>query len=233
MYLSVVMPAFNEEASIESAVLDHLRVLEELDPPVPDWEVVCVDDASFDRTPEILAALSRREARVRVVRNRFNLGIYGAFTRCYREARGAYIYMTGSDGEWPAENLEPMLDRVRAGAELVVGVRSNRREVYTLRRRIVSYCFNLLPRLLFGVAVHDAGSVKLGCRAIFQFDLVSTSPFAEAERLIKAVRSGRRVIFLPIRFVPRMDGTARGATWKNIRGSLRDMFRCLRVYGFR
>lgn len=227
------MAAYNEEASIESVVVGHIRVLEKLSRHVSEWEVVCVDDASRDRTPEILAALCRREPRLRVVRNESNLGIYGAFMRCYREARGAYIYSTGSDGQWPPENLEPMLERLLAGAGLVVGVRSNRREVYTVPRRIVSYFFNQLPRLLFGVWVRDAGSVKLGDRAIFQFDLISKSPFFEAERIIKAARSGYKVDFVPIRFAPRAGGKASGSSWRNIRTSVRDMFRCLRVYGMR
>ena len=226
------MPVYNEEASIESVVLEHVRVLERLRPQVAEWEVVCVDDASCDRTPAILAALGSREPRLRVVRNETNLGIYGAVMRCYREARGTYLYFTGSDGQWPAENLIPMLERL-AGADLVVGVRTNRHEVYTIPRRVISYLYNQLPRLLFGIAVYDAGSVKVGIRAIFQLDLVSKSPFSEAERLIKAVRSGYRVMFLPIRFVPRAGGQARGGSWKNIRNSVQDMFRCLRVYGIR
>jgi glycosyltransferase involved in cell wall biosynthesis len=233
MFLSVVMPVYNEEACIESVVLEHVRVLENLGPRVSQWEVVCVDDASRDRSAAILAALSRRDPRVRLERNPTNLGIFGAFTRCYQEARGDYVYSTGSDGQWPPENLEPMLERLLAGAGLVVGVRTNRREVYTVPRRIVSYFFNHLPRLLFGVAVQDAGSVKLGSRAIFQWDLISKSPFFEAERIIKAARSGYKVAFVPIRFVTRSGGKASGSSWKNIRTSVRDMFRCLRVYGIR
>ena len=130
-------------------------------------------------------------------------------------------------------NLEAMLDPLLAGANLVVGVRTNRHEIYTVPRRIVSYFFNKLPRLLFGIAIYDAGSVKLGNRAIFQFELVSRSPFSEAERLIKAVRLGYRVVFVPIRSIPRVAGKGHGSSWKNIRASVLDMFRCLRVYPIR
>ena len=47
-----------------------------------------------------------------------------------------------------------------SGADLVLGVRGNRREVYTIPRRIVSYCFNTLPRILFGVTVLDAAGAR-------------------------------------------------------------------------
>jgi glycosyltransferase involved in cell wall biosynthesis len=231
MFLSVVMAAYDEEAAIEAVILDHVRMLEGLGSRIQQWEVVCVDDASRDRTFEILLALSGREPRVRVVRNPTNLGIHGAYARCYREARGTHVFFTGSDGQWPPENLLPMLDRLLAGADLVVGVRGNRRQVYTIRRRIVSYCFNALPRILFGVTILDAGSVKIGIREIFQFDLISKSPYSDAERIIKAARKGYRIGFVPIRFVARKGGKATGASWKNVRASVLDMFRCLAVYG--
>jgi hypothetical protein len=138
------------------------------------------------------------------MRNENNRVFFGAFTRCYQEARGGCIYSTGSDGQWSPENLEPMLDGLEVG--VVVGVRNNRCEVYTLRRRVISYSFNKLPRILFGVAVHDAGSVKLGVSEIFRFELISKSPFFEAERVIKAVRLGYKLDSVPIRFLSRSDG---------------------------
>ena len=233
MFLSVVMPAYNEQEAIEAVVLDHFRFLEKMGDRVPHWEVVCVDDASRDRTPEILRILSESEPRLRVVRHENNQGIFAAFTRCYREARGTHVYVTGSDGQWPPENLAPMLDRLAAGASLVVGVRVNRREVYTVARRLISYCYNQLPFILFGVRVQDAGSCKLGVREIFLFDLISTSPFFEAERIIRACRQGYRVDFVPISFGARSGGKATGGSWRNILNSLRDVFRCVAVYGLR
>jgi polyisoprenyl-phosphate glycosyltransferase len=229
--LSVVLPAYNEQASIEKVVIDHWRVLQGLEGIATDWEIVVVDDASRDDTFKILKALQQRIPQLLVVRNASNLGIFGAFARCYAEARGTHIYSTGSDGQWPAENLVPMATRVLAGTDVVVGVRTNRREVYSLARRIVSYGFNALPKWLFGVDVQDAGGVKLGTREIFDYGLISTSPFVEAERIIRAHRSGLRVEFIPIQFLVRAGGKAKGASWRNIRKSLLDVARCAAAYG--
>src|SRR5262249_21796525 len=137
MFLSVVMPAYNEEASIEKVVLDHVAILQSLGTTIEKWEIVCVDDGSKDRTGEILARVARAEPRVRII-PQANQGIFGAFTRGFREAQGSHIYMTGSDGQWPTENLVKMLVSLNAGADLVVGVRQNRREVYSLSRRAIS-----------------------------------------------------------------------------------------------
>jgi glycosyltransferase involved in cell wall biosynthesis len=230
--LSVTLPVYNEEAAIERVVLDHIDVLNRIAATVPEWEIVCVDDGSKDRTAEILRGLQARIPRLRVIRQE-NRGIFGAFTRAYREAKGSHIFMTGSDGQWPAENLETMLPLLLSGAAVVVGVRTNRRDVYSPARRMVSALFNRLPRLLFGVRVEDAGSTKLGIRQVFDYELISSSPFFEAERLILAHRRGLRVEFVPIRFLTRSGGKAAGASFKNIYTSAKDLVRCLKTYGFR
>jgi glycosyltransferase involved in cell wall biosynthesis len=230
--LSVVMPVYNEEAAIESVIVEHCEVLRGLHENVPEWEIVCVDDGSVDRTPEILHNVQALVPQLRVIRQE-NQGIYGALERVFQEARGTHIYNTGSDGQWPAKNLETMLPAIAGGADLVVGVRKNRREVYSMARRLISGCFNLLPRILFGTPIEDAGSVKLGVREDFRYDLISRSVFSEAERIILAHRKGLRIEFVPIHFLPRAGGKAAGASWRNLRTSVRDLFRCLRAYGFR
>lgn len=230
--LSVAMPVYNEQASIEQVIRDHVAELERLRGVVPDWEIVCVDDGSRDESPAILKRLQAEFPRLRVVHQE-NQGIYAAFTRAFEESRGTHIFSTGSDGQWPAENLGILTTTLLAGADLVIGERTNRREVYSLARRIVSRCFNQLPRALFGVAIVDAGSTKLGIRKVFLFPLKSRSVFFEAERIILASRSGCRVAFVPIHFQTRTGGKATGASWRNIRDAVRDMFVCLRAYGFR
>ncbi len=226
---SLVMPAYNEEASIERVILDHVEVLTRMADLIPCWEIVCVNDGSTDGTASILSRLEQRIPRVRVIHQE-NGGIFAAVNRGYREARGAYIYSTASDGQWPAENLETMFASLRAGADLVIGVRTNRRDVYTPWRRLISLLFNALPQILFGVTVRDAGSIKLGTSEVFQFDLISRSPFFEAERIIRARRAKLRVEFVPIRFISRTGGKEKGASMKNIVTSLRDLFLCFRLY---
>jgi glycosyltransferase involved in cell wall biosynthesis len=232
-FLSVVMPAYNEQASIRRVVLEHAALLKRLEGMAAEWEIVVVDDASRDDTARILEALRESVPRLRVVRHERNQGIFASFSRCYAEARGTHVYATGSDGQWPAENLAALLGCLLAGADLVVGVRGNRREIYSLPRRIVSFGFNLLPAVLFGVAVKDAGSVKLGVREAFACELISRSPFFEAERIVRARRSGLKVGFVPIRFLARAGGKAGGAGWRNIVFSLRDVARCVKAYGLR
>jgi dolichol-phosphate mannosyltransferase len=226
IFLSIVMPAYNEEANIEAVLEEHLAVLRGLPPSVTECEIVCLDDCSRDRTPFIIERISRSDSRVRLVRHTENKGIYQSFADLYHEARGTYIYATGSDGQWPARNLLTMLSVLPRGVDLVVGERPNRRSVYNLRRQIVSHAFNLLPLILFGVATRDAGSIKLGRKELFVLPLRSRSPFVEAERIIVARRNGYQIAFVPIEFAARSGGKALGATFPNLVASLRD---CLKL----
>jgi glycosyltransferase involved in cell wall biosynthesis len=226
-FLSIVMPAYNEQAHIEAVIREHIDIVAGLGDSLDDWEIVCLDDGSQDGTAEIVRRLSEHTKKVRLVVHTENKGIHQSLVDLYLSARGTHIYFTGSDGEWPAENLIKMFPALEAGADLVIGVRQNRSEVYSLRRRVISYGFNLLTKLLFGLATRDAGSIKLGVRDVFTCDVISQSPFSEAERIILAHRRGYRVDFVPIQFLHRLHGKGKGATWRNVFGSLWD---CLRLF---
>jgi len=228
IFLSIVMPAYNEQPDIEAVIREHVEAVTKLADSLDDWEIVCLDDGSQDSTAAVIEQLSQQTNRIRLVRHAENKGIYQSQTDLYLNARGTHIYSTGSDRQWPASNLLKMFPPLQAGANLVVGVRQNKRAIYSLRRRIVSQALNLLPKMLFGVATRDAGSVKLGAREVFTCDVISRSPFAEAERIIRAHKRGYRVEFVPINFLPRTHGKAKGATLRNILASLRD---CLRLVG--
>jgi dolichol-phosphate mannosyltransferase len=117
------MPAFNEEASIRAVITDHANYVRDLG--FEAWEIVCVDDASTDATTQILADLQPVIPQLVVERHDVNRGIYRSFRDGFLRSGGEFIYETGSDGQWPFENLAPMVEQLRAGADLVVGVRNN------------------------------------------------------------------------------------------------------------
>jgi len=229
--LSIVLPAYNEAASVGRVVEEHCREMARLDGLVGDWEVVCLDDASTDDTSQVLDRLAAGSKHVRVLRHARNKGIAASFRDLFQAARGTHVYLTAADGQWPARYLAPLLQAVADGDALAVGVRTNRRQVYGWRRLAVSTLFNTLPVVCFGVRTRDAGSVKLGRRELFVADLVSTSPFAEAERIVYARRQGLSVAFVPIEFEARATGTERGARTATVVAAVRDCIRCLRIYG--
>ena len=227
IFLSVVMPAYNEEAHIEAVIEEHLGAISQLADSLADWEIVCLDDASGDATASVVDRLARSTDKVRLIRHPEHKGIFKSFTYLSLDSPGTHICSTGPGGEWPASNLLKMFAALQTGADLVVGVRQNRNAIYSLRRRLVSHAFNMIAKLFFGVATRDAGSIKLGRRDIFNCNIISRSPFAEAERIIRAQKQGYRIDFVPITFLPRAGGKASGAKASNIIASVWDCLRLL------
>ena len=225
--ISVIIPTYNEEMAIRKVVADHVEVLNELT-QIHDYEILCLDDASTDHTLLILKQLEKLHPKVRVILHPTNGGIYESFSDLAREAKGTHIYQTGGDGQWPASNLSRLLEASTASSfQLVIGVRENRKEIYSMWRQILSFGFNLIPQLFFGVETKDANSIKFGIREIFNFNLISHSFFGEIERIIEAKRLGYQIGFAPTEFLPRGGGKASGAKIKNIAATMRDFLKYL------
>lgn len=159
MFLSIVIPVYNEEKTIGTVLDEHLLRLAGIE----QWEIVCLDDASTDGTWEVLKEHASRQPRLRLLKHEKNQGITPSFQRLFNEAKGDYIYLTAGDDQWPAENLTRLLNKYQeTQADLVIGVRQGRRQVYGIGRRALSYGFNYLARIFFHVNVEDANGIKLG-----------------------------------------------------------------------
>ena len=219
--LSIVMPVYNEACALPGVLDEALAVA--LASPVA-CEIVLVDDASTDGSLDILLAYQREySAIVRVIHHEANQGIMGAFETLYREARGRYVFLNASDGQWKTAECLRLLE-VCEQYHVVVGLR--RIKNYTLWRKIVSDSFNVLPRLLFGVRTYDAGSIKLFRADVLRIALISSSPFREAERIIRASRRGYRIGAIQVEHHERSRGRATGARVSLVVLSVVDLLRC-------
>lgn len=146
-YLSVVIPAYNEEANIEATLADVGRYLAS-----KPWssEVIVVDDGSTDRTAELVSTVSM----VKLLRNVENRGKGFAVRKGMREARGTYRLFMDADGATAIVNFDAFLPHLEAGKEVVVGSRKIRGSQITvpqpILRRVLSRCYHLLSRLVAG-----------------------------------------------------------------------------------
>jgi glycosyltransferase involved in cell wall biosynthesis len=204
--VSVCFPAYNEEATIEQVLIEAHELLSAS--PL-EYEILICNDGSSDRTGIIADALSARFPHIRVIHNPRNMGIHSTFERLYREAGKNFVFLNSTDRQWETRVLFDMLP-LTGEFDIVIATRKNKH--YTPARRFVSWAFNIIPRILFGVRTYDAGAVKLVRREIIEgFSLVSRSPFSEAERLIRAARAGYRIGTCPVDVSERRTGRARGA----------------------
>jgi len=203
--LSIVLPAFNEEANIEAAVRQALAAGERLAPPC---EVIAVDDGSRDGTPAALGRLaSELGERLSVVTHPTNRG-YGAALRAgFAASRGELVFYTDSDNQFDLGELEgflPLMDHCDA----VLGWRIDRQD--PALRRFVSGVFNGLSALALGVPARDLNcSFKLfrGER-LRELPLRSDDFFIDTEIVALLHRAGWRWEQRGVRHYPRRAGSS-------------------------
>ena len=123
MRLSVLTPAFNEAGN-----LPHLydQLAPALDRIGLDWEWIVVDDHSRDTTFDVLTELAARDARVRGVRLSRNSGSHIAISCGLQLASGDAAVIMAADLQDPPQTLQAMIERWRAGAQVVWAVRRTR-----------------------------------------------------------------------------------------------------------
>jgi len=123
--LSVVVPLYNEQETVE-ALWERLRaVLQPLEAP---FEVVLVDDGSHDATPRLIDALHQRDQRVVVVRLSRNFGHQAAISAGLAHAQGQAVVVMDGDLQDPPELIPQFLRLWREGNDVVYAVRRSRRE---------------------------------------------------------------------------------------------------------
>lgn len=218
--VSVCFPAYNEQATIESVLTEAHELMHASQ---LDYEILVCNDGSADRTGRIIEQVARRLPNVRALNNPRNMGIHATFERLYHEASKDFVFLNSTDRQWETSLLLEMLP-LTSDFDIVIAARKNKH--YGAIRRFVSWAFNMLPSILFGVETHDAGAVKIVRREIIErFALVSRSPFSEAERLIRACRAGYRIASYPVSVSSRAAGRARGASLSAVMQAVIDVMR--------
>jgi dolichyl-phosphate beta-glucosyltransferase len=153
-WISVVVPAYNEEAGI-AATVERLRTW--LEERGGDYEILVVDNASDDRTVELVEELCD-DQRVRVLRNERNRGKGYSVRRGMLEARGGLRLHCDADCAASLPSLPRMLSLIRdcdvvIGSRLAEGAQLGRRQ--PLGRRIVGRSFQQLCRLVLRERTRD------------------------------------------------------------------------------
>jgi glycosyltransferase involved in cell wall biosynthesis len=205
--LSIVVPAYNEAESIAATVDDALRIGGSV---ARELEVVVCNDGSSDDTARIVAERAAADPRVRLLDRPRNAGIEASMRALYAHARHDWVFLMSADRQWPMTSLVDLAVAAERGADFVVGVRTNKRAVYTPYRRVVSWGYERIVRAL-GAPGGDPGSIKLARRDLLHTAIAARGVFAEGERVIRAARSGARVVEVAVEFHRRAAGKATGA----------------------
>jgi len=122
--ISVVAPVFNEEPILHEL---YRRVRDVLDGAGESWELILVNDGSYDRSLDIMRELHATDPRVKVVSFARNFGHQVAITAGMDYARGDAVVIIDADLQDPPEVILDLLARWREGYEVVYAVRAERR----------------------------------------------------------------------------------------------------------
>ena len=220
--LSVVLPAYNEEANIERVVR---QVIAFLDPKGIDYEVLPVNDGSRDRTGEILTRLGQESARVRPQQHAQNRGYGAALRTGFDAASKRYVFYMDGDGQFDIKDLDHLLPLASEDA-IVTGFRIERRD--PLMRRLNAKLFGgWLVRVMLGVYVRDLNcAFKLIPKKVFHaITLESTGALINAELYGRAIRAGFGIREVGVHHYPREAGVQTGAHLGVIVGAFYDLFR--------
>lgn len=216
--LSVIIPAFNEAATIADVVSEHRAVCQRLAEP---FEIIVCDDGSTDGTWDLLQAMTGSVGELRCFRNASNRGITLTMKRLFDLAVGEWYYFAPADGQVPAEALDRMW-RVRNGAAVVVGRRLPRHDARS--RVVVARLYSMVLRTLYRLPVHDIDSVKLyKTSELRSIAIESDTDFFQAEVLIALHRSGLTLREVNVPHRPRIAGRAMGVTPASAARSIRDL----------
>src|ERR1700742_2212427 len=114
--ISIVVPIFNEEENLPEL---RKRLTESLDSTKEDWEIVCVNDGSRDRSLQILRQMHSEDSRIKVLNLSRNFGHQPAVTAGIHHARGDCVVLIDGDLQDPPEVIPQMVSKWQEGFEVV------------------------------------------------------------------------------------------------------------------
>ena len=202
--LSVFLPAYNDAPSLPGLIEQTFAVASSL---TDDFEVVVVNDGSWDNTDEVLGELSGRFGeRLRVVRHHVNRGYGGAVRSGFQAAGKDWVFYTDGDGQYDITELPRLVEAIAPGVGLVNGYKISRSDVFY--RRWIGRIYLWGVRRLFGLRVRDVDcDFRIVKRSLLdQISLESTSGTICVELVRKLQDTGCEIVEIPVRHLPRLHG---------------------------
>jgi glycosyltransferase involved in cell wall biosynthesis len=226
--LSIFFPMWNEEHYVERAVDVARRVCDTMVAAgtIADYELLIVDDASTDRTPELADKLAAADRHVRVIHHERNRKLGGSMKTGFANARGDLILYSDADLPFDVEGELPRALRLlrEYEADMVSAYRLDRTGEGYLRA-IYTFAYNLTIRWMFRIKARDINfAFKLCRRRLFDHvHLESEGSFIDAELWIRTTRLGYDILQIGVDYFPRTRGESTLASPGIIVKILREM----------
>ncbi|MBM3787311.1 MAG: glycosyltransferase family 2 protein [Acidobacteria bacterium] len=149
--ISVFFPAYNDGKTIGDLVRRSFEILPQL---TPDYEVIAVNDGSWDETAQVLRDLEAEfPGRFRAVTHEANRGYGGALRSGFAAATKDLVFYTDGDGQYDPAELRKLVERLGPAVGLVNGFKMNRNDPW--HRVMIGLLYNKFARFIFGVELRD------------------------------------------------------------------------------
>ena len=219
--LSVVIPLYNEEESVDELARE---VKNALSPLGLSFEVIFVDDGSTDRSFDRLKEIHRHDRRFRIIRFRRNYGKSAALSVGFRHAGGSYIMTLDADLQDDPSEIPRLLDMLRNDYDLVSGWKKKRHD--PISKKVPSRLFNFVVSKMTGIKIHDFNCGLKGYRREVVQDI---QLYGELHRYIPVLAhwAGYHIGELVVEHHPRKYGTTKfglGRFWKGFLDLLTVLF---------
>lgn len=160
---SIIAPIYNEEGNIQ-ALYDRISAV--LDSTGESWEVICVNDGSRDRSVELIEALAVKDPRIKLVSFARNFGHQIAVTAGLQHVSGDAVVIIDADLQDPPELILEMIERWKAGYEVVYAVRQERKGETWFKLLTAKLFYRLIYRITDVDIPMDTGDFRLMDRKV-------------------------------------------------------------------
>jgi len=148
---SVVIPLKDEEGNIHSLIEELEPVMKTLQGP---WELICIDDGSTDKTPNLLAELKKEKSFLKTIDFDRNYGQSSAFDAGFRNANGEFVITMDGDRQNDPADIPKLLE-LAEDHDMVCGIRAKRKDTWL--KKITSRIANAIRSRICHDGVKDTG----------------------------------------------------------------------------
>lgn len=213
MYLSIIIPIYNEKNTI-SLILDKIYNLKLKE----DYEIILIDDGSTDGTRDILKALENKKNH-HVIYKELNTGKGESLKIGFKKSLGDYVIVQDADLEYNPSDYNSLLDEIKKNNKTVVygsrfmGDYKDMSSLHFYGNKILT----LVTNLLYGVTLTDMET----CYKLFPGKLIRSLKLNakrfefEPEVTAKILKSGYSIKEVPISYAGRTHSEGKKITWKD------------------
>lgn len=244
--VSLLCWAYNEEDSIGEYLEKATRLMEVT---VDDYEIVLIDDGSKDRTYEIAREFQKKNPKLKIFQNESNLNVGISSRRAIQRASKEFLFWQTIDWCYDISNLRGHLEYLKhydivqgvrrepvnieagllkplAAVLKLFGMKHLTKRSDNIQKAVVSVINYLVIRILFRIPLSDFQNVTFyPARWIQSVQYEAVSSFANPEGLIKSYWNGMTIKEVPISFMAREKGAAKGTRVGSIAKSVKDILR--------